>query len=110
MKTNAGQYEYPKYNSAVSGSYKLTDDFVDNFGVVPRTVRDINFTPNDSRLPDLGICRIFSNRRDAEIILTALRSSAAAAALGSIKSDKKTASSRENGKLGGRPKGQKREK
>ena len=29
----------------------------------------------------------------------------AAAALGSIKSDKKTASSRENGKLGGRPKG-----
>ena len=30
-----------------------------------------------------------------------------AAALGSIKSDKKTASSRENGKLGGRPKGQK---
>ena len=36
--------------------------------------------------------------------------STAAAALGSIKSDKKTASSRENGKLGGRPKGQKREK
>lgn len=30
--------------------------------------------------------------------------SSAAAALGSIKSDKKTASSRENGKLGGRPK------
>ena len=101
MKTNAGQYEYPKYNSAVSGSYKLTDDFVDNFGLVPRTVRDINFTPNDSRLPDLGICRIFSNRRDAEIILTALRSSAAAA-LGSIKSDKKAASSRENGRLGGK--------
>ena len=107
MKTNAGQYEYPKYNSAVSGSYKLTDDFVDNFGLVPRTVRDINFTPNDSRLPDLGICRIFSNRRDAEIIITALRSAAAAAALGSIKSAKKSASSRENGKKGGRPAGKK---
>jgi hypothetical protein len=103
VKTNAGQYEYPKYNSAVSGSYKLTDDFVDNFGLVPRTVRDINFTPNDSRLPDLGICRIFSNRRDAEIIITALRSAAAAAALGSIKSAKKAASSRENGARGGRP-------
>jgi hypothetical protein len=36
--------------------------------------------------------------------------SAAAAALGSIKSDKKTASSRENGKLGGRPKNKEVEK
>ena len=34
----------------------------------------------------------------------AITSSAAAAALGSIKSDKKSAASRENGKLGGRPK------
>ena len=40
----------------------------------------------------------------SESMLRFIDNSNAAAALGSIKSDKKAASSRENGKLGGRPK------
>lgn len=45
--------------------------------------------------------------RDWEIESVRSQSSAAAAALGSIKSDRKAKSSRENGKLGGRPKSKK---
>lgn len=54
-----------------SGTYKLTDDFE----VVPysgKFVRDINLTPADRRLPDVGVCRVFTNRADAETILAAL--------------------------------------
>jgi hypothetical protein len=56
------------------GTFKLTGDFE----VVPYSgqfVRDINMTPSDRRLPDMAICRIFSNREDAEKILRALQSS-----------------------------------
>jgi hypothetical protein len=58
--------------------YKLTDDFEADVGGVRRVVRDINFTPSDRRLPDVGICRVFSNRRHAEIIFNALTNSVAA--------------------------------
>ena len=54
------------------GVFKLTLDFE----AVPFSgikVRDINFTPDDRRLPDLAICRVFSTRQDAEKILLALR-------------------------------------
>jgi len=40
---------------------------------------------------------------EEEIVIVPVETSAAAAALGSIKSDKKAATSRENGKKGGRP-------
>jgi len=56
----------------MEGIYKLTQDFE----LVPysgRFVRDINFTPDDRRLPDIAICRVFSNREDAEKILAALK-------------------------------------
>ncbi len=53
-----------------SGTFKLTDDFCDPDG---RNVRDITFTPSDLRLPDMGICRVYSNRQDAGRILTALQ-------------------------------------
>jgi hypothetical protein len=56
-----------------AGVYRLTPDYIDKTGLAPRVVRDIIFTPDDLRLPDEGICRIFSNRRDAEIILAALK-------------------------------------
>lgn len=55
----------------MSGIYKLTADFE----VVPYSgvfVRDINFTPEDNRMPDVGVCRIFTSRADAEKILAAL--------------------------------------
>jgi len=55
-----------------TGTYKLTEDFEDR-PYSGKFVRDINFTPNDSRLPDMAICRVFSSREDAVIILTALR-------------------------------------
>ena len=62
-----------------TGTYKLTNDFMLsqytdtlNSGI---TVRDINLTPADRRLPDVAVCRIFSSRADAEKILLALRSS-----------------------------------
>ncbi len=54
------------------GIYKLTDDFE----VIPYSgqfVRDINLTPDDRRMPDMAICRVFSSRQDAEKILNALR-------------------------------------
>jgi hypothetical protein len=55
-----------------NGIYKLTEDFqVVQFS--GKYVRDINFTPDDRRLPDIAVCRIFTNRQDAEIILQALR-------------------------------------
>jgi len=78
MKKNLtpGKYEYPSYASPVAGSYKLTADFDDPLYGERRVARDINFTPNDQRLPDLGICRIYSSRRDAEIILRALTAAA----------------------------------
>lgn len=59
-----------------TGTYKLTDDFRESEHTAPlragTIVRDINFTPDDRRLPDIGICRIFTSREDAEIILAAL--------------------------------------
>jgi len=54
-----------------SGTYKITGDFE----VVPysgKLVRDINLTPTDKRLPDIAVCRVFTSRADAEIILAAL--------------------------------------
>lgn len=55
------------------GTYKLTGDFE----VVPysgKFVRDINLTPADRTLPDVGVCRIFTSRAAAETILAALQS------------------------------------
>lgn len=56
----------------MNGTYKLTGDFevVAYSGVF---VRDINLTPADKRLPDVAVCRIFTNREDAEKILAALK-------------------------------------
>ena len=49
--------------------YYLTDDFqAESYGHTV-TVRDINFRPDNTRLPDEAICRVFSNRIDAEKIL-----------------------------------------
>lgn len=60
------------------GTYTLADDFALSHYTDPlhegRVVRDINFTPNDQRLPDVAVCRIFTNRADAETILLALQS------------------------------------
>ena len=54
------------------GTFKLTEDFeaTPYSGVM---VRDVNFTPDDRRMPDMAICRIFSSREDAENILHALQ-------------------------------------
>lgn len=54
-----------------TGTYKLTCDFTAP-AYSDKTVRDINFTPDDQRLPDMAICRVFSSRADAEKILRAL--------------------------------------
>lgn len=54
--------------------YKLTEDF-EIVAYSGKYVRDINLTPSDRRLPDVAICRIFSNRRDAELILKTLNGS-----------------------------------
>ena len=82
----------------MNGTYKLTEDFE----VVPysgKFVRDINLTPADQRLPDVAICRVFSSRDDAVLLLSALQGGAApGAALGSLKSAAKTAAARENAK------------
>ncbi len=51
---------------------------------------------------DCSTCGLVNYGRDCRNI------SLAAAALGSIRTEKKAASSRENGKLGGRPKGKRR--
>lgn len=54
------------------GIFKLTNDFE----IIPYSgafVRDINLTPTDTRLPDVAVCRVFSNRDDAERILNALQ-------------------------------------
>jgi hypothetical protein len=60
----------------MNGTYKLTGDFALSHHTNPmhdgRIVRDINLTPNDRRLPDVAVCRIFTNRADAEKILAAL--------------------------------------
>lgn len=62
-----------------NGTYKLTGDFALSHHTDPlhdgRIVRDINLTPDDRRLPDVAVCRIFTNRADAEKILRALQSS-----------------------------------
>lgn len=59
-----------------SGTYKLTGDFALSHHTDPmlggRIVRDINLTPTDERLPAVAVCRIFTNRADAEKILAAL--------------------------------------
>jgi len=55
-----------------NGTYKLTNDFEEK-AYSGKMVRDINLTPDDKRLPDMAICRIYSTRADAEVILTALR-------------------------------------
>ena len=58
-----------------TGTYKLTADFTTphSIDLVPRLVRDINFTPADTRLPDVTICRVYSSRADAEKILAAMQ-------------------------------------
>ena len=54
--------------------YKLTADFeAENMFGQRITVRDINYTPDDKRLPDVAICRVFSSRDEAQKILSALR-------------------------------------
>ena len=56
---------------SAAGTYKITGDFE----VVPysgKFVRDINLTPTDQRRPDIAVCRVFTNRADAEKILAAL--------------------------------------
>ncbi|OGC77188.1 hypothetical protein A2619_01125 [candidate division WWE3 bacterium RIFOXYD1_FULL_39_9] len=58
----------------MNGTYKLTDDFEElgkNYS--GKFVRDINFTPEDRRFPDIAICRIYSSREDAEKIIKALQ-------------------------------------
>ncbi len=56
-----------------TGTYKLTGDFEEPGKIYSgKFVRDINFTPTDHRLPDIAICRVYSSREDAEIILRAL--------------------------------------
>lgn len=61
----------------MNGPYKLTSDFALSHHTDPlhdgRIVRDINYTPADTRLPDVPICRVFSSRTDAEKILAALQ-------------------------------------
>ena len=61
----------------MDGTYKLTADFQLSHWTDPllrgRVVRDINFTPSDSRLPDVAVCRIYTNRGDAEKLLAALQ-------------------------------------
>lgn len=57
----------------MNGTYKLTNDFNINPGWPQKIVRDINFQPSDSRLPDIAICRVFSSRDDAVLILESLR-------------------------------------
>ncbi len=53
------------------GEYKLTEDFeIEPYS--GKFVRDINFTPDDRRLPDIAVCRIFTDRDDAEFILACL--------------------------------------
>ena len=60
----------------MNGTYRLTKDFATSVHADPlhsgRIVRDIELTPNDRRLPDVAVCRIFTNRADAEKILAAL--------------------------------------
>jgi len=56
----------------MTGIYKLTGDF-EAVAYSGEFVRDINLTPDDRRLPDVAICRIFSSRADAEKILNALQ-------------------------------------
>jgi hypothetical protein len=54
--------------------YKLTADFnATNMHGQSIAVRDINYTPDDRRLPDVAVCRIFSSRDEAQKILAALR-------------------------------------
>lgn len=60
----------------MNGTYKITGDFALSHQTAPLCagliVRDINLTPNDGRLPDVAVCRIFTSRADAEKILAAL--------------------------------------
>lgn len=61
----------------MNGTYKLTNDFSLSHHTDPlhsgRIVRDINYTPADKRLPDVAVCRVFTSRADAEVILRALQ-------------------------------------
>ncbi|MDO8595788.1 MAG: hypothetical protein Q7R45_04105 [Sulfuricaulis sp.] len=54
-----------------TGTYKITGDF-EVVTYSGKFVRDINLTPTDKRLPDIGVCRVFTSRADAEKILAAL--------------------------------------
>ena len=59
----------------MNGTYKLTGDF-EVVAYSGKYVRDINFTPDDRRLQDVAVCRIFTSREDAEKILAALQAGA----------------------------------
>jgi hypothetical protein len=98
----------------MKGIYKLTDDFKLSHYTSPlhdgMVVRDINFTPEDEKLPDVAICRVFSSREDAKNIAAFLQStekSLSATILGrkggQSTSETKKAAVRANGKKGGRP-------
>lgn len=56
------------------GEFVVSGDFPDTQNRVRSSsvVRDVVFRPNDGRLPDLAICRVYSSREDADKIAKAM--------------------------------------